>query len=123
MPPGRRGPLDHTDIHTIMITPDLGLDPDIVGPLFHPDDSRLIEPAAEFTGADAIGAHLDRRRNRTGLTLEQVGPPLFNGSCTTFEWLADRPGGATPIRGTSVCRYRDGMIVYAADYYDTASPN
>ena len=53
--------------------------------------------------------------------MEQVGPPLFNGSCTAFEWLARGPGeDSRAVRGTSVCRYRDGMVVYAADYYDTA---
>ncbi|MGI9623590.1 MAG: nuclear transport factor 2 family protein [Acidimicrobiales bacterium] len=121
-PGDQRGPLDHADIHTIMITPELGLDVDAVGPLFHPIESRLIEPAAEFVGQDTIREHLSsRRENRTALKLEQVGPPLFNGSCTTFEWLASDPKeDSPPIRGASVCRYRDGMIVYAADYYDTA---
>ena len=107
-----------------MITPELGLDPDIVAALFHPTDSRLVEPTAEFSGADAIREHLaGRRSSRVALTLEQVGPPLFNGSCTAFEWVARAPGDdSRPVRGTSVCRYRDGMITYAADYYDTAQP-
>jgi hypothetical protein len=121
-PVDERGPLDHADIHTIMITPELGLDPDVVGPLWHPTESRLFEPTAEFAGADAIGEHLAAKRaNRTALTLEQVGPPLFNGSCTAFEWVARAPGQQSGgVRGTSVCRYEDGMVVYAADYYDTA---
>lgn len=119
-PVAARGPLDHADIHTIMITPGLGLDPDVVGPLWHPDQSRLHEPTGEYAGREQIQAHLDKRRTgRTSLTLEQVGPPLFNGSCTTFEWVATAPGGP-PVRGASVCRYTDGLITYAADYYDTA---
>lgn len=122
-PPDARGPLDHVDIHAIMITPELGLDPDIVAPLFHPTDSRLVEPTAEFAGASAIRDHLaGARAGRVTVTLQQVGTPLFNGSCTSFEWVARRPGEESrPIRGTSVCRYRDGMITYAADYYDTAN--
>ncbi len=119
-PVAERGPLDHADIHTIMITPELGLDPDVVGPLWHPDQSRLHEPTAAYSGRDEINAHLGARRaRRTTITLEQVGPPLFNGSCTSFEWVATAPG-APSVRGTSVCRYTDGLITYAADYFDTA---
>ncbi|MEM9041957.1 MAG: hypothetical protein AAGD33_18875 [Actinomycetota bacterium] len=122
-PSDHRGPLDHADIHTVMITPELGLDPDVVGPLWHPSQSRLVEPTAEFTGAAAIQAHLGRRRDaRTSITLEQIGPALFNGSCTAFEWIAQRADGDwSDVRGTSVCRYGDGLITYAADYYDTAA--
>ena len=119
-PVAERGPLDHADIHTIMVTPGLGLDPDVVGPLWHPTESSLHEPTAEYAGRDQISAHLGKRREaRTSITLEQVGPPLFNGSCTTFEWVATAPG-REGVRGTSVCRYTDGLITYAADYYDTA---
>lgn len=119
-PVAERCALDHADIHTIMITPELGLDPEVVGPLWHPDESRLHEPTAEYVGRDEIQAHLDKRRaGRTSLTLEQVGPPLFNGACTSFEWVATPPGGPS-VRGTSVCRYDNGLITYAADYYDTA---
>ncbi|MEM7286799.1 MAG: nuclear transport factor 2 family protein [Actinomycetota bacterium] len=119
-PPEERGALDHGDIHTIMVTPGLGLDPDVVGPLWHPTESRLHEPTAEYAGRDEISAHLSvRRARRTSLTLERVGEPLFNGSCTAFEWVATAPGGPS-VRGTSVCRYTDGLITYAADYYDTA---
>ena len=119
-PVGERGPLDHADIHTVMVTPELGLDPEVVGPLWHPTDSRLHEPTAEYTGRAEINAHLDQRRaGRTSLPLERVGPPLFNGNCTSFEWVATASGGPQ-VRGTSVCRYADGLITYAADYYDTA---
>jgi hypothetical protein len=121
LPAAERGPLDHADIHAIMLSPELGLDPDVVGALWHPTESRLVEPTGEHVGADAIRTHLGRRRaERMAVTLEQIGPALFNGDCTAFEWLARRPGDARAIRGTSVCRYRDGMIVHAADYYDTA---
>lgn len=122
-PPEHRGPLDHADIHTIMVTPELGLDPDVVGPLWHPSESRLAEPTAEFSGAAAIREHLGRRREaRTSITLEQIGPALFNGSCTAFEWVARSAASTEPgVRGTSVCRYHDGLITYAADYYDTAA--
>ncbi|MEO1063465.1 MAG: hypothetical protein AAFZ07_18780 [Actinomycetota bacterium] len=121
-PPDARGPLDHADLHTIMVTPELGLDPEVVVPLFHPTDSHLVEPGGEYVGCDAIGSHLDRRRGRrTAMTLETIGPPLFNGESTAFEWVART--GSDPeqaVRGTSVCRYADGYVVHAADYYDRA---
>jgi hypothetical protein len=122
-PPQERGRLDHADIHTIMTTPELGLDPEVVGPLFHPTESRLFEPAAELVGGDAIRRHLsDRGASRAAMTLEQVGPAMFNGNCTAFEWLARVPanGSTTALRGSSVCRYSDGWVTYACDYYDTA---
>ncbi len=119
-PAAERGPLDHADIHAIMVTPELGLDVDVVGSLFHPTDSHLHEPADVFVGADAIGIHLrERQASRSDLNLELVGPALFNGSCTAFEWVAT--AGSRSVRGTSVCRYADGLITYAADYYDTAT--
>ena len=121
-PVDERGPLDHSDLHTVMVTPELGLDPTIVGPLFHPTESRLFEPGGEYVGAAAIRRHLDGLRSRrTAMTLEGVGPMLFNGSCTSFEWVARAGDDAPGVRGTSVCRYRDGFIVHAADYYDTAA--
>jgi hypothetical protein len=123
-PPAERGPLDHADIHTVMITPELGLDPEVVVPLFHPTDSVLREPHAELHGAPAIAHHLGRRRaQRTSITLEAVGAPLFNGDCTAFEWVARVPAGGRSIavRGTSVCRYEGGLVVAATDYSDTAA--
>ena len=120
-PADQRGPLDHADIHAIMVSPELGLDPGVVAALWHPTDSRLFERDQEIAGAAAIVDHLAAKRSsRTQLRLERVGPLLFNGSCTAFEWLAWAPDAAHPLRGTSVCRYRDGHVVYAADYYDTA---
>lgn len=123
-PPERRGRLDHADIHTIMTTPELGLDPDIVGPLWHETESRLYEPTADFAGGEAIRAHLNAvRDSRVATTLERIGPAMFNGHCTAFEWVAHVPdeGSVRSVRGTSVCRYADGWIIHAADYYDTAA--
>ncbi|MEM9035676.1 MAG: nuclear transport factor 2 family protein [Actinomycetota bacterium] len=123
-PPEERGPIDHADIHTVMITPGLGLDPEIVVPLFHPTDSVLREPHAELVGAEAIARHLGaRRESRMTITLESIGVPLFNGDCTAFEWVARVPGAEPPVavRGTSVCRYADGLVVAATDYYDNAA--
>ncbi len=126
LPVAKRGPLDHSDIHTVMVTPELGMSAEVVGPLFHPTDSRLFEPSDEYVGRDAIWGHLSERDgSRPAMTLEQIGPALFNGSCTTFEWVAKRAGGSAAdatTRGTSVCRYSSGLIIYACDYYDTASP-
>ena len=117
-----RGPLDHADINTVMLTHALRRDPSIMGSLFHAADSELFEPTAHHVGAEAIRQHLDDAHARSGdLTFERVGPALFNGSCTAFEWVARPIGDASPgLRGTSVYRYRDGFIVYGAVYYDTA---
>ena len=52
-----------------------------------------------------------------GVGVEPVGPLLFDGTTAVQEWVQE---GA--VRGTSVRRFADGWLTYAADYFDTAVP-
>ncbi len=66
-----------------------------------------------------------RHMPRAGvLAFEPLGKPLFDGTTSVLEWkqMAIAPGGTRTmmLRGTSVRRYVDGWVVYAADYFDTA---
>ena len=49
---------------------------------------------------------------------------MFDGTTSVREWkqLAVPPDGnkVMMVRGTSVRRFADGWLVYAADYFDTA---
>ncbi len=94
---------------------------------FHPTDSVYIDPIfGEVRGREAIRAWLSDIMPKAGnLVFEPLGPVLDNGDVSVQEWqqMAVQPDGSRVFmtRGTSVRRRRDGLIVYAIDYFDTAS--
>ena len=94
---------------------------------FHPTDSVYHDPIfGEIRGREAIGAWLTDVGPKIGdVVFEPLGPRLDDGTTSVQEWqqMAVRPDGARVFltRGTSVRRRSGGQIVYAADYYDTAS--
>jgi ketosteroid isomerase-like protein len=98
-----------------------------LGASFHPTESVYHDPVAgELRGRDAIAAWLSDTGRRLGnVVFEPLGPRLDDGSTSVQEWqqMAIRPDGSRVFmtRGTSVRRRSGGQIVYAADYYDTAS--
>ncbi len=118
--------LSHADIHELTHDSVAGYDFDLMSDLFHPTDSVYIDPLfGEFHGQAAIRSWLTDIMPRAGaLAFEPLGPPLFNGNTSVLEWkqMAIAPDGSrtTMLRGTSVRRYFDGWVVYAADYFDTA---
>jgi hypothetical protein len=117
--------LSHDDIDAIVHHPVHGADPEIVTALMHPDATYLDPLFGEFTGRTAIRAWLGDVMPKVGnVRFDTIGPTLFNGSCSAVEWvqMGIGPNGvAHPMmRGTSVRRYADGWLTYAADYFDTA---
>jgi len=93
---------------------------------FHPTDSEYHDPIfGTFRGRAEITAWMLDVMPRCGdIIFEPLGPVFDDGEVFVQEWLqkAIVPGGARVemTRGTSVRRYRDGVTVYAADYFDTA---
>lgn len=93
---------------------------------FHPTDSEYHDPIfGTFRGREEITAWLLDVMPKCGdIVFEPLGPVFDDGEVFVQEWLqkAIIPGGARVemTRGTSVRRYRDGAVVYAADYFDTA---
>ena len=118
--------LSHADIHDLTHDPVAGYDFDLMSDLFHPSDSVYIDPLfGEFRGQAAIRAWLTDIMPRAGtLAFEPLGQPQFDGTTSVLEWkqVAVAPDGSRTmmLRGTSVRRYADGWVVYAADYFDTA---
>ena len=118
--------LSHADIHDLTHDPDTGYDFDLMSDLFHPTDSVYIDPLfGEFRGQAAIRSWLTDIMPRAGtLAFEPLGQALFDGTTSVLEWkqMAVAPDGTRTmmLRGTSVRRYADGWVVYAADYFDTA---
>lgn len=103
------------------------VDYDALAAGFHPTDAMYHDPlVGELEGRDAIGAWLcDIGPKRGNVVFEPLGPRLDDGATSVQEWqqMAIQPDGGRVFmtRGTSVRRRTDGHIVYAADYYDTAS--
>jgi hypothetical protein len=118
--------LSHAELHDLSHDPVAGYDFELMSDLFHPTDSVYLDPIfGEFRGQAAIREWLTDVMPRAGaLAFEPLGPPLFNGNTSVLEWkqMAIAPDGTRTmmLRGTSVRRYVDGWIVYAADYFDTA---
>ncbi len=93
---------------------------------FHPTDSEYHDPIfGIFRGRDEITAWLLDVMPKCGdIVFEPLGPIFDDGEVFVQEWLqkaiVPHGGRVEMTRGTSVRRYRDGAVVYAADYFDTA---
>ena len=89
---------------------------------FHPTESVYIDPiVGELRGQTAIASWLAEAAATPAGTFEPLGPLLSNGTTCVQEWKQTLVGTDTTRRGTSVRRFADGFVVYAADYYDSAS--
>jgi hypothetical protein len=109
---------------TLAADVDFGADADE----FHPIDSVYHDPIfGEIRGREAIRTWLTDIMGKVGnLAFEPLGPMLDDGMTSVQEWqqMAIQPDGSRVFmaRGTSVRRRGpDGLITYAADYFDTAS--
>jgi hypothetical protein len=95
---------------------------------FHPTDSVYHDPIfGEIRGREAIRTWLVDIMGKVGnVVFEPLGLQLDDGTTSVQEWqqMAIQPDESRVFmtRGTSVRRRdADGLIVYAADYFDTAS--
>ena len=95
---------------------------------FHPTDSVYHDPIfGEIRGREAIRTWLVDIMGKVGnIVFEPLGPRLDDGTTSVQEWqqMAIQPDASRVFmtRGTSVRRRdADGLVVYAADYFDTAS--
>jgi len=94
---------------------------------FHETDSVYHDPIfGEIRGRAAIGEWLGDVMGKVGnIVFEPLGPELDDGETTVQEWqqMAVQPDGSRVFmtRGTSVRRRVERRLVYAADYFDTAS--
>jgi len=117
-------------------TPDPGVPETVVADVdfnadadeFHPTDSVYHDPIfGEIRGREEIRTWLTDIMGKVGnIVFEPLGPRLDDGTTSVQEWqqMAIQPDGSRVFmsRGTSVRRRGvDGLITYAADYFDTAS--
>ena len=110
--------LDHDEMLAVLTNPSTAGDVERTSTLFHPTQSQYFDPiVGELSGQASIRAGLAGVSPRLGgAGVEPVGPLLFDGTTAVQEWVR----GA--VRGTSVRRFADGWLTYAADYFDTAVP-
>jgi hypothetical protein len=109
--------LGHDEMLAVLANAATAADLERNSSLFHPTDSLYIDPlVGELTGQDAIRVGLSGRTPRLGgIGVEPIGPLLFDGTTAVQEWVQGS------LRGTSVRRFADGWVTYAADYFDTAA--
>lgn len=103
------------------------VDVDAITDRFHPTDCVFHDPTVGvIRGRTAIQEWLTDVIGKIGdVVFEPLGPPLDDGTTALQEWqqMAVQPDGRRVFmtRGTSVRRREDGLVTYAADYFDTAS--
>jgi len=94
--------------------------------LLHPTASVYIDPIfGELHGQKAIADWLADVMPKAGnVAFELTEKPVFDGDMSYSEWrqVAILPSGERVVmtRGCSIRRYKDGWVIYAADYFDTA---
>lgn len=96
----------------------------LIADMMHPTDSVYIDPMfGEIKGQDNIRAWLDDVMPKMGnMLFEPIAQRVWNGetSLQMFRQMAVQPDGSkTEVTwGFAVRKYKDGWLVYAADYYD-----
>lgn len=94
---------------------------------FHATDSVYHDPVAgEVRGEPAIREWLAGVSTSPAVDVfEPLGPLLSDGVTSVQEWkrtFVPGDGSGFALRGTSVRRVVNGLVMYAADYYDTTPP-
>ncbi len=109
--------LAHDEMLAVLTNPATASNLEHTASLFHPTDSLYIDPLlGELSGQASIRAALSGQTPRLGgQGVDPVGPLLFDGTTAVQEWVHGT------LRGTSVRRFADGWVTYAADYFDTAA--
>ncbi|MDH3752283.1 MAG: nuclear transport factor 2 family protein [Acidimicrobiia bacterium] len=118
--------LGNLEMHQVLNDATRRSDSDVMADLMHPTDMQFIDPLfGELRGQAEVRACLADITGKAGaIAFDPVGPVLFDGATSVQEWvqvavLAD--GSRVDMtRGTTVRRFADGWLVYAAEYYDTA---
>lgn len=119
--------LTNDELHHLYSDPVAGMDFNLVADMMHPTDSVYIDPIfGRFEGQDAIRAWYTDIMGKVGdIRFEPLSKTIWNGetSLHMFRQYAEPLAGekVEMVWGFSVRKYRDGWIVYAADYFDTAS--
>jgi hypothetical protein len=119
--------LSADDLHAIHNYPTLGRNWNLMADLMHPTDSVYIDPIfGRFEGQQAIRGWLTDIMDKIGgVDFEPISEIDWNGETSLQLWkqLAKTPDGKQQEMawGASVRQFKDGWLVYSADYFDTIS--
>jgi hypothetical protein len=119
--------LSHDELHAILLDPELGRNVNLLADMLHPSASVFIDPVfGRLEGQQAVRDWLvDIQPKKGELTLEPIAETWWDGNTSVQQWkqMAVLPDGSKVEMtwGASVRRFKDGWLVYCADYYDAFS--
>jgi len=119
--------LSADDLHAIHNHPTLGRNWNLMADLMHPTDSVYIDPIfGRFEGQEAIRRWMTDIMGKIGdIDFEPISEIYWNGETSLQLWkqVANTPHGEQQEMswGASVRQFKDGWLVYSADYFDTLS--
>ncbi|MEE8306779.1 MAG: nuclear transport factor 2 family protein [Gammaproteobacteria bacterium] len=117
--------LSNDDLYQVHNALGATLNYDLLADIMHPTEAVYIDPLfGRFEGQAAIRSWFDDVIPQVGnIVFETIAKPIWNGetSLHMFRQMAVQPDGTRVemFWGFSVRRFKDGWLVYAADYYDT----
>jgi hypothetical protein len=118
--------LSNDDLHALHAKLVYNMDFGLVADLMHPTDAEYLDPIyGAFKGQANIRAWITEVMGKVGnITFEPLMKPVWNGSTSLQKWrqVAELSDGtmAEMAWGYSIHRFKDGWLVYTADYVDTA---
>jgi ketosteroid isomerase-like protein len=119
--------LSADDLHAIHNHPTLGRNWNLMADLMHPTDSVYIDPIfGRFEGQKAIRGWMTDIMGKIGdIDFEPISEIYWNGETSLQLWkqVANTPDGEQQEMswGASVRQFKDGWLVYCADYFDAIS--
>ncbi|TDI61856.1 MAG: nuclear transport factor 2 family protein [Alphaproteobacteria bacterium] len=117
--------LTNDELHDLHNDPVAGMDFNLIADMMHPTESVYIDPIfGRFEGQDAIRAWYTDIMGKVGnIQFEPIAKTVWNGETSLQMWrqMAVLPNGdkVEMTWGFSVRKFKDGWMVYAADYFDT----
>ncbi len=123
----RPSTLSADDLHALHNHPTLGRAWNLVADLMHPTDSVYIDPIfGRFEGQAAIRSWMTDIMGKIGsIDFEPISEIYWNGETSLQLWkqVAPTPDGKQQEMtwGVSVRQFKDGWLVYCADYFDAVS--
>jgi hypothetical protein len=119
--------LSADDLHAVHNHPTLSRNWNLMADLMHPTESVYIDPIfGRFEGQEAIRGWLTDIMGKIGnIDFEPISEIYWNGETSLQLWkqVANTPDGKQQEMswGCSVRQFKDGWLVYSADYFDTVS--
>jgi len=119
--------LSHDELHALHNNPGYAMNPNLIADMMQPTGAVYVDSLfGRFEGQAAIRSWLSDILPKMGnIGFEPIAKPLWDGNTAVQLWkqMALLPDGSKVEMtwGASVRRFKDGWLVYAADYFDAFS--